>query len=77
MVKTLCFQYKVRGWGKGHQVRSLVRELDSMCHNQEPACPTEKKKISYMPQCWERLKVGREGNDRGRDGWMASPAQWT
>ena len=22
---------------------------------------------------WERLKVGGEGDDRGRDGWMASP----
>ena len=22
--------------------------------------------------CWERLKAGGEGDDRGRDGWMAS-----
>ena len=29
------------------------------------------------PWCWERLKVGREGDDRGWDGWMASPTQWT
>ena len=26
---------------------------------------------------WERLKAGREGNDRGWDGWMASPTQRT
>ena len=26
--------------------------------------------------CWERLKVG-EGDDRGWDGWMGSPTQWT
>ena len=25
------------------------------------------------PWCWERLKAGREGNDRGWDGWMAWP----
>ena len=25
------------------------------------------------PWCWERLKVGGEGDDRGWDGWMASP----
>ena len=25
----------------------------------------------------ERLKAGREGDDRGWDGWMASPTQWT
>ena len=26
--------------------------------------------------CWERLKVVGEGDDRGWDGWMASPTQW-
>ena len=25
------------------------------------------------PWCWERLKAGGEGHDRGWDGWMASP----
>ena len=29
------------------------------------------------PWCWERLKAGGEGDDRGWDGWMASPSQWT
>ena len=29
------------------------------------------------PWCWERLKVGGEGDDKGWDGWMASPTQWT
>ena len=29
------------------------------------------------PWCWERLKVGGEGEDRGWDGWMVSPTQWT
>ena len=29
------------------------------------------------PWCWERLKVGGEGDDRGWDGWMASPTRWT
>ena len=28
------------------------------------------------PWCWERLRAGEE-NDRGWDGWMASPTQWT
>ena len=27
--------------------------------------------------CWERLWAGREGDDRGWYGWMASPTQWT
>ena len=29
------------------------------------------------PWCWERLKAGGEGGDRGWDGWMASPTQQT
>ena len=29
------------------------------------------------PWCWERLKAGEEGDNRGWDGWMSSPTQWT
>ena len=29
------------------------------------------------PWCWERLKAGGKGDNRGWDGWMASPTQWT
>ena len=29
------------------------------------------------PWCWEGLGVGGEGDDRGWDGWMASPTRWT
>ena len=29
------------------------------------------------PWCCKRLKAGGEGDDRGWDGWMASPTQWT
>ena len=29
------------------------------------------------PWCWERLKAGGEGDNRGWDGWMASRTQWT
>ena len=29
------------------------------------------------PWCWERLRAGEEGDDRGWDGWMASPTQRT
>ena len=29
------------------------------------------------PWFWERLKAGGEGDDRGWNGWMASPTQWT
>ena len=29
------------------------------------------------PWYWEILKVGGEGDERGWDGWMASPTRWT
>ena len=29
------------------------------------------------PWCWERLKAGGKGDDRGWDSWMASPTWWT
>ena len=29
------------------------------------------------PWCWERLKAGGEGDNRGWGGWMASPTRWT
>ena len=33
--------------------------------------------IGKKPWCWEGLGAGGEGDDRGWDGWMASPTQWT
>ena len=33
--------------------------------------------IWKRPWCWERLRAGGEGDDRGWDGWMASLTQWT
>ena len=37
------------------------------------------KELTHLkrPWCWERLRAGREGDDRGWDCWMASPTQWT
>ena len=37
--------------------------------------PDAKYWLCKRPWCWERLKVGREGDDRGWDGWMASLTQ--
>ena len=28
------------------------------------------------PWCWEGLEAGGEGDNRGWDGWMASPTRW-
>ena len=37
------------------------------------------EELTHMktPWCWERLQVGGEGDNRGWDGWMASPTRWT
>ena len=37
------------------------------------------KQLTYWkrPWCWERLQAEEEEGDRGWDGWMASPIQWT
>ena len=36
------------------------------------------KELTHLkrPWCWKRFKAGGEGDDRGWDGWMASPTQW-
>ena len=31
----------------------------------------------YTAWCWERWRAGREDDDRGWDGWIASPIPWT
>ena len=37
------------------------------------------EELTYLkrPWCWERLRVGGKGVDRGWDSWMASLTQWT
>ena len=37
------------------------------------------KELTHLkrPWCWERLKARGEGDNRGWDGWMASPIWWT
>ena len=37
------------------------------------------KKLTHWkrPWCWERLRAGGEGDDRGWDSWMTSPNWWT
>ena len=41
--------------------------------------PDAKEELTHLkrPWCWEGLGAGGEGEDRGWDGWMASPTQWT
>ena len=40
---------------------------------------TWREELTHLkrPSCWERLRMGGEGDDKEWDGWMASPTQWT
>ena len=58
---------------KGNQLCILIGRTDAEA--EAPILwPADAKS---WPWCWERLKAGGEGNDRGWDGWMASLTQWT
>jgi len=37
------------------------------------------KELTHLKRrwCWERLRAGGKGDDRGWDGWMISPTNWT
>ena len=59
-------------------IKITIRRTDCWSWNSNTLA-TWCKKLTHLkrPWCWERLKVGGEGDDRGWDGWMASPTQWT
>ena len=73
-------------WTARRSNRSILKEIS-------PGCSLEglmlKLKLQYFgpsceelthwkrPWCLEGLEAGGEGDDRGWDGWMASPTQWT
>ena len=71
-------------WTAGRSNQSILKI--------SPRCSLEglmlKLKLQYLatsceelthwnrPWCWEGLGAGGEGDNRGWDGWMASPTQW-
>ena len=63
---------------KGDQSRIIIGSTDVEADT-PILWPTDAKKLTRLkrPWCWERLRVGGEGDDWGWDGWMASPTQWT
>ena len=63
---------------KGNQTWILIGRTDAEA--EAPILwPRDAKSplIGERPWCWERLRTGREGDDRRWDGWMASPTRWT
>ena len=76
-------------WTARRSNQSILKEISSGCsleglmlklklqyfgHLMQTAVSLEK---TLGKDSWEWLRAGGEGNDRGWDGWMASPTQWT
>ena len=60
---------------KGNQSWIFIERTDAEAET--PIIWPPDTKNWKRPWCWERLKTGGQGDDRGWDGWMASPIQWT
>ena len=61
-------------WTARRSNQSIIKEIS-------PGCSLEglMLKLTHWkrPWCWERLRAGGEGEDRGWEGWMASLTEWT
>ena len=62
---------------KGNQSWIFIERTDAEAETPILWSPDVKNWLTERPSCWERLKRGGEGDDRGWDNWMASPTQWT
>ena len=82
-----CWKRLLRiSWTARRSNQSIQKEIS-------PGCSLEglmiKMKLQYFgylmwkadlferPWCWERVRAGGEGDDRGWDGWIVPPTQWT
>ena len=61
---------------KGNQSWIFIRRTDAETKAQYFGHLMWKANTLEKTQCWERLKTGGEGDDRGWDGWMASLTRW-
>ena len=73
-------------WTARRSNQSILKEISPGCSLEGQ---TLKLKLQYFGHLiwrgdslektlnWERLRAGGEGGNRGWDGWMASPTQWT
>ena len=63
---------------KGNQSWVFIGKTDAEAETQNTlATWCEELTHWKIPWCWEILKAGGGGDDRGWDGWMALPSQWT
>ena len=62
---------------KGNQSWMFIVRTDVKAETPIFWPPDGKSWLIWKDWCWERLKAGGEGDDRGWDSWVASPTQWT
>ena len=74
-------------WTARRSNQSILKEISAECSLEvfnwcwswnSNTLATWCKELTHLKRLWcgERLKAGGEGDDRGWDGWMASPTQW-
>ena len=64
ILKEISPEYSLEGLMLKLKLHTLATWCEELTHRKRP-------------WCWERLKAEGKGDNRGRDGWMASPTQWT
>ena len=64
---------------KGNQSWVFTRRTDAEADTLANTLATWCEELTHWnrPWCRERLRAGAAGDDRGWDGWMASPTRWT
>ena len=72
-------------WTTRRSNQSILKEINAEYHWKDwcwswnsSTLATWCKELTHLkrPWCWERLKAGGERDDRGWNGWIASPTQW-
>ena len=64
VLKEISPEYSLEDWCWSWNSNTLATWCEELTH-------------CRRPWCWERLKAGGEGEDRGWDGWIASLTRWT
>ena len=82
-----CWRKLLRvSWTAKRSNQSIVKEISPGCSSEVLMLKLKLQYFGHLMQrvgswektlCWERLRAGGEGDDRGWDGWMTSPTQWT
>ena len=62
---------------KGDQPWVFFRRTDAKAETPILWPPDANNWLVGKDWCWEGLGAGEEGDNRGWDGWMASPTRWT